>query len=569
MLRRRFKVNERIDRVKITWLKEHTVTVIFRERARFLPKKVKDDIVRAYEDDKIQDGSLEAENFRRGRVKVESPNVVLCVAKSRAIAAWMVTKGHDDITIGLDTYKMKFKPWMSKAQPREQRREEDELTFWVIAVQVPLDSLFYLEAQVAKAIGPIIRTHPTEPDLSHESERFLGVQIAFIELHGSPRWDFTAKDYAKDGILRQAHLSIYGRAMVVNGALFALLCSYKSRGRDTPFIGGQREFYRQCSGKRIFWRQKLRDHTLVVFDDDTVEKWPLEVEGVANSSESGKGEVTVAVVSKGGQPPPMKKKKPRWFSEHPGIAAGKPWEKMGMSQETCKDDVLPVLDGRGLRIDERTPEECRPAFLKTGTISQGTGSAYAEFGNTKVLVGVYGPRETNRTSVDVGRLVCDVKVAAFATPVRGKYGQTKDDREYGVMLHRSLIGAVDVHSFPGLTVDVFALILQSGGADIAVVTTCASMALAHARVPMHDLVAATCVSYVDKELLLDPSTEEERQEDGALYLAAMSGKNEVTHFTMKGEWLQERTAEAVGMCMDGCIKLSELVDSLLKEQTDI
>ncbi|GBG90152.1 hypothetical protein CBR_g50246 [Chara braunii] len=160
----RFKVNKHIDRVKIAWLKEHTVTVIFRERARFLPKKVKDDIVRAFEDDKIQDGSFDAENFRRGRVKVESPNVVSYVAKSRVIAAWMVTKGHDEITIGQDTYKLEFKPWMSKAQLREQRREEDDLTFWVIAVQVPLDSFFYLEAQVARAIGPVIRTHPTELD---------------------------------------------------------------------------------------------------------------------------------------------------------------------------------------------------------------------------------------------------------------------------------------------------------------------------------------------------------------------------------------------------------------------
>ncbi|GBG59737.1 hypothetical protein CBR_g54840 [Chara braunii] len=82
------------------------------------------------------------------------------------------------------------------------------------------------------------------------------------------------------------------------------------------------------SGKRILWRQKRQDHTLVVFDDDTVEKWPLEAEGVASSSESGKGEVTVAVFNKGGPRPPVKKKKPCSFPEHFGIAAGKPWENM-------------------------------------------------------------------------------------------------------------------------------------------------------------------------------------------------------------------------------------------------
>ncbi|GBG86182.1 hypothetical protein CBR_g41086 [Chara braunii] len=53
-------------------------------------------------------------------------------------------------------------------------------------------------------------------------------------------------------------------------------------------------------GKRVLWRQKRQDHMLVVFYDDTVEKLPLEEEGVPNSSESGKGDVTAAVVNKGG-----------------------------------------------------------------------------------------------------------------------------------------------------------------------------------------------------------------------------------------------------------------------------
>ncbi|GBG59912.1 hypothetical protein CBR_g66717 [Chara braunii] len=76
--------------------------------------------------------------------------------------------------------------------------------------------------------------------------------------------------------------------------------------------------------KRVLWRQKRQDHTLVVFDDETVERWPLEAEGVGNSSDSAKGEVTAAVVNKGGPRPPGKKKRPRSFPEHPGIAAGKP-----------------------------------------------------------------------------------------------------------------------------------------------------------------------------------------------------------------------------------------------------
>ncbi|GBG59249.1 hypothetical protein CBR_g32265 [Chara braunii] len=54
-------------------------------------------------------------------------------------------------------------------------------------------------------------------------------------------------------------------------------------------------------GKRVIWCQKRQDHTLVVFDDDTMEKWPLENEGGRESnSDHGKGEVTPATVNKGG-----------------------------------------------------------------------------------------------------------------------------------------------------------------------------------------------------------------------------------------------------------------------------
>ncbi|GBG75809.1 hypothetical protein CBR_g21054 [Chara braunii] len=158
------KVNERIDRTKVAWLKEHTVTFIFREGARFLPKKLKDDVVRVYEDEKIQDGSFEAESFRRGRVKMESPNVVSYIAKSTAVATWLIMKGQDKITLGSTRYVLVFKPWLTRVQLREQRRSENEANFWVVAVQVPIDAMLYLEAQVQKAIGTVLVAHPPEPD---------------------------------------------------------------------------------------------------------------------------------------------------------------------------------------------------------------------------------------------------------------------------------------------------------------------------------------------------------------------------------------------------------------------
>ncbi|GBG72454.1 hypothetical protein CBR_g12028 [Chara braunii] len=168
----RFKVSVVIDQAKVEWLKQHTVTIIFREGARFLSKKGKDDIVRAYEDSKVQDGSFERDGFRRGRVKIESLNVVSYVAKSDIIASWLILKERDELILGSTTYKLEFKPWLTKAQLKEQRREEDQRTFWVIAVQVPLDAMLFVDTQIQKVIGPIVRRHPTEPDTSLVNIKF-------------------------------------------------------------------------------------------------------------------------------------------------------------------------------------------------------------------------------------------------------------------------------------------------------------------------------------------------------------------------------------------------------------
>ncbi|GBG70020.1 hypothetical protein CBR_g4847 [Chara braunii] len=61
-------------------------------------------------------------------------------------------------------YKMVFKLWMTKAEFRELRRQEDESVFWVIALQIPLDVMPFIYAQIEKAIGKIVSAHPTDAD---------------------------------------------------------------------------------------------------------------------------------------------------------------------------------------------------------------------------------------------------------------------------------------------------------------------------------------------------------------------------------------------------------------------
>ncbi|GBG68192.1 hypothetical protein CBR_g2744 [Chara braunii] len=159
-----FTLNTSLDEIKVKWLKERTVSVIFKENARFLPKKVKDDTIKAYEDGWILGSNMFPMETRRGRVKVEGPNALSYVAKSREVATYMIDEGGAEITLRNVTYKIPFKPWMTRAEFRYLRRAEDERTFWVIAVQVPLDDMPFIYSQVERAIDTILYAHPLDAD---------------------------------------------------------------------------------------------------------------------------------------------------------------------------------------------------------------------------------------------------------------------------------------------------------------------------------------------------------------------------------------------------------------------
>ncbi|GBG68995.1 hypothetical protein CBR_g3694 [Chara braunii] len=162
----RFKLNSSLDEIKVNWLKERTVTVIFKEAARFLAKNIKDDLVRAFEDGWIIGNERLQENTRRGRLKIEDPGVASYVAKAKEVADYMKIEGQAEITLGMETYKVLFKPWMTRAEFRDLRRQEEDriLKFWVMALHVPLDDMPFIYAQIERAIGKIVMAHPTDVD---------------------------------------------------------------------------------------------------------------------------------------------------------------------------------------------------------------------------------------------------------------------------------------------------------------------------------------------------------------------------------------------------------------------
>mmetsp|Transcript_14207 Transcript_14207/g.30408 ORF Transcript_14207/g.30408 Transcript_14207/m.30408 type:complete len:253 (+) Transcript_14207:156-914(+) len=222
---------------------------------------------------------------------------------------------------------------------------------------------------------------------------------------------------------------------------------------------------------------------------------------------------------------------------------------------------------KGKRQDGRYPEECRPLFLKLEPVLSATGSAYLEFKDTKIMCSVFGPRQNTKGGAAFtsdGQLRCDVKFATFATRTRRKYGQDPEAKDITTAVHGALQGAVLLDAFPKAIVDVQIMIIESQGGEVSAAITCASAALAHAGIPMRDLVLGASVAQVEGELVLDPSSSEEQRADGIMTMGMMPSANEVTQLLSKGAWAVATTTEAMELCMDGCSQLDEIVREVMR-----
>lgn len=235
-----------------------------------------------------------------------------------------------------------------------------------------------------------------------------------------------------------------------------------------------------------------------------------------------------------------------------------------LERDTSQDKTI----SDGTRLDGRGFEEFRSVFLKRSVISQATGSAYVEFNDTKVMVGVYGPRKSDGKSpgAEEGQLRCDVKLATFATRQRGTFGQSALEKEYSSLVTSALSGCVLLDRFPMCVVDVYCLVLQAGGSELGAVITAAALALADGGIDMYDMVPACCVSRVEGSLLLDPTTQETEQEDGHVLFAFMPSRNQVAQFNCTGQWQTDAMQGAVELAMGACMQLDAAMRECLQQQ---
>ncbi len=228
------------------------------------------------------------------------------------------------------------------------------------------------------------------------------------------------------------------------------------------------------------------------------------------------------------------------------------------------------FDENGLRLDGRRVDEIRPMKIEVGVLSRADGSCYLEWGNNKVLAGVFGPRELHprrmqRANTAIVRY--RYSMAAFSVEDRIRPGPNRRATEISKVSREAFEPVVLTHLYPTAVIDVFTEVLQADAGTRTAAINAATIALADAGIPMKGLVSACAVGKVDGKLVLDLGKDEDNYGDADLPVA-MTQDGDVTLIQMDGNLTQDEFKEAMQLVKVGCKQILEIQREALKGKFD-
>ncbi len=206
------------------------------------------------------------------------------------------------------------------------------------------------------------------------------------------------------------------------------------------------------------------------------------------------------------------------------------------------------------RYDGRDFNETRKVEAKVGVVPRADGSAMFSFGDTKAIAAVYGPRPLHPQFLQNpqrGVLRCFYDMMSFSVSERKKPGPSRRSQEISHVTQKALEPVLMLTSFPNTVIDVFINITQADAGTRTAGINAASLALAHAGIPMSDLVGSVSVGKIGNSICVDLTKEEEDYEEKDEKMAT----DIPLAFTLKGKKLSL-------LQLDGKISKEELLKAV-------
>ena len=220
-----------------------------------------------------------------------------------------------------------------------------------------------------------------------------------------------------------------------------------------------------------------------------------------------------------------------------------------------------LIDEEGRRVDGRKFNELRPIRIEVGVLKNADGSAYIEHGGNKIVVAIYGPKETHPKFMalpDRAILRCRYHMAPYSTEERKPPQPSRREIELSKVIREALEPAIKLEEFPRTAIDVYIEVLQSDGGSRGAGITAASVALADAGIPMKDLVVGCAAGKVDGQIVLDLNDLEDKEGEADIPVAIMPNIGQITLLQMDGLLTIDEFKKALDLAIEGCKKIHQI-----------
>jgi len=224
------------------------------------------------------------------------------------------------------------------------------------------------------------------------------------------------------------------------------------------------------------------------------------------------------------------------------------------------------------RPDGRKVDEVREMKAQVGVVPNADGSAMFQFGDTIAIAAVYGPKEMHpqhKQNPEKGVLRCTYNMMSFSVTDRIRPGPSRRSQEISKITEWALEPVVMIDDFPSTVVDVHIYILQANASTRCAGINAAAMALAHAGIPMKDLVTSVSIGKLDKTLVVDLNKDEEDWDVGEgatdIPFTMTSTGGDITHVQLDGKISIKQLKEAAELAKKANEAIYEVQKKALKE----
>jgi len=225
------------------------------------------------------------------------------------------------------------------------------------------------------------------------------------------------------------------------------------------------------------------------------------------------------------------------------------------------------------RNSGRKPEEMRsPIKAKVGIIPNADGSAMFQIGKTIAYAAVFGPKKMHPQHLqnpEKGTLRCTYNMLSFSVDDRIRPGTSRRSTEISKITEWALEPVVMIDDYPNMVVDVHINIIQADAGTRCAGINAAAMALAHAGIPMKNIVSSVAAGKLDKTIVLDLDKYEdsiyEEGEGSTDIPITFTPDGKITHIQVDGKITSKQLKEAIELARKASKEIYEVQKKALKD----